>query len=119
MVLFLFRMATSSGFQAAGSRPEGPIKTAVLRRMASRGNEDNLEVPVAAMAQLSLARKSPHQHFKVPLPTWGQTKSLTTNGQAVLQRYDKPVTAENLFLTMCALLKVTSAEANGSSYEEQ
>ena len=69
MVLCLLRMVTSSGFQAAGSRPEGPIKTAVQRRTASRGNGDNLEVPVAAMAQLSLARKCPRRHVKAPLPT--------------------------------------------------
>lgn len=47
------------------------IKTAV-QRMASRGNEDNLEVPVAVTAQLSLARKHPRRHVKAPVPTWGQ-----------------------------------------------
>lgn len=45
---------------------------AVQRRMALRGNKDNLEVTVAVMAQLSLARKHPCRHVKVPVPTWGQ-----------------------------------------------
>lgn len=43
--------------------------------MDSRENEDDLEVLVVTMAQLSLARKHPS-----PLPMWGQIKSLTTNG---------------------------------------
>lgn len=101
-------MATSSGFQAAGSRTEGPIKTAV--------QEWHQGGTVAVMAQLSLARNHPHRHVKAPVSTWGQIKSLTDNGQAVLQRYDKPVTAQNLFLITWALLSVTSAEAISYSY---
>lgn len=99
MVLYLFSMATSSGFQAAESRPKG--KTAVRKRMASRGNEDNLEVLVAVMAQLSMARNHPHRHVKAPVPTWGKIKSLTDNSQAVLQSCDKPVTAKNTVSNFC------------------
>lgn len=43
--------------------------------MESSENEDDLEVLVVTMAQLSLARKHP-----CPLPIWGQIKSLTANG---------------------------------------
>lgn len=54
MVLFLVRMTNNSRFQAAGSMPEGPIKTALWRSTESRDNEDDLEVPAAITQETSL-----------------------------------------------------------------
>uniref|UniRef100_A0A8C9Q6A0 Uncharacterized protein n=1 Tax=Spermophilus dauricus TaxID=99837 RepID=A0A8C9Q6A0_SPEDA len=59
------------------------------------------------MAHLHLgARRHQRPNFS-PLPTWGQIKKLSGEGQKVLQRTGKSCTPENLFLAMCALLTVT------------
>lgn len=76
MVSCLFRMATNSGFQLLDQGPKDRLKWLCReQRMESRENEDDLEVLVVTMAQLSLAGKHPR-----PLPIWGQIKSLTANG---------------------------------------
>ena len=49
-----------------------------------------------------------------PLPTWGQVKRLTTDRQKMLTHAGKTSTAENLFLSTCALLTVSSAEGKCS-----
>ncbi|KAL6091118.1 hypothetical protein STEG23_024760, partial [Scotinomys teguina] len=113
MVLSLQRMADNIGSQPNGSR-HGQLRTAPYRRRSPRAPDDE-DVPIDAMAHLHLGGHCRRRQLTaVPLPTWGQVKKLTGEGQKMLQRTAKPLTAENLFLAMCALLTVTSAAANVS-----
>lgn len=50
------------------------------------------------------------------LPTWGQVKSLAAQGQIIVQQSGRLVTAEHLFLAMCALLSVSSVQGSAVSY---
>uniref|UniRef100_A0A8C9QEZ9 Uncharacterized protein n=1 Tax=Spermophilus dauricus TaxID=99837 RepID=A0A8C9QEZ9_SPEDA len=61
------------------------------------------------MARLHLGARHRRRPNFSPLPSWGQIKKLSGEGQKVLQRTGKSCTPENLFLAMCALLTVSSA----------
>lgn len=63
------------------------------------------------MARLNLGHKRRRPASTVPLPSWGQIKKLSSEGQKILVRTGKTLNAENLFLAMCALLTVSSSEA--------
>jgi endonuclease/exonuclease/phosphatase (EEP) superfamily protein YafD len=48
-------------------------------------------------------------NVKSSIPTWRQIKALSTKGKNVLGYTGKPITPENLFLAMVAILTCTSA----------
>ncbi|XP_034849843.1 endogenous retrovirus group K member 13-1 Env polyprotein-like isoform X2 [Mirounga leonina] len=96
----------------------GPIRTAPYPTRRRMGNPDQDELPLQAMAYLNLGgRRRCRQIFATALPTWGQIKKLSGEGQKILQRTGKACTPDKLFLAMCALLTVSSsAEATNVSY---
>ncbi|XP_034873632.1 periphilin-1-like [Mirounga leonina] len=100
---------------------QGPIRTALYPTRRRMGNPDQDELPLQAMAHLNLGgRRRRRQIFATALPTWGQIKKLSGEGQKILQRTGKACTPENLFLAMCALLTVlSSAEATNDATTEQ
>ena len=74
------------------------------------------DIPILAMVQL-YSWKLNWQHWSSPRSqTWGQVKSLVPYGQIIVQQYKRWVTAENCFLTVCALLIVSSVQGSGISY---
>jgi hypothetical protein len=48
-------------------------------------------------------------YVKSSIPTWGQIKALSAKGENILQSTGSPITPENLFLAMFAILTCTSA----------
>ncbi|KAM5150350.1 endogenous retrovirus group K member 13-1 Env polyprotein-like [Callospermophilus lateralis] len=101
-------MDTDNGFQGDGSRPV-TIRTAPYPSHRPRNQTSDFDIPVAALAQLRLGPRRRRRLNISPLPTWGQIKKLSGEGQKVLQRTGKALTVENLFLAMCALLTVSSS----------
>lgn len=105
---------SAPGSQRDGSS-RGPIRTVPYRRRDWPSSRDDL--PLQAMAHLSLGSRRRHQTSIISLPTWGQIKKLGGEGQNLLQRTGKTATPENLFLAMCALLTVSSsAKTTNVSY---
>ncbi|XP_036024010.1 endogenous retrovirus group K member 25 Env polyprotein-like [Onychomys torridus] len=108
----------NTGYLPDGSR-RAPLRTVPYPPRRCKTNQrDNDDIPVTAMAHLSLGGRRRHRLLALtPLPTWEQIKKLSGEGQKILQRTGKTLTAENLFLAMCALLTVTSsAERANVSY---
>ncbi|XP_044768246.1 endogenous retrovirus group K member 18 Env polyprotein-like isoform X2 [Neomonachus schauinslandi] len=92
----------------------GPIRTVPYRR---RDRAPGPDLPLQAMAHLSLGPCRRRHTFAITFPTWGQIKKLSGEGQNLLQRTGKAHSPENLFLAMCALLTVSSsAEVTNVSY---
>ncbi|XP_042551209.1 pyrin domain-containing protein 3-like [Dipodomys spectabilis] len=91
-------MADNTGFLPDGYRC-GPVRT-VLYPTRNRPPVEEEEIPVRAIAHLALGQRCGQRQLAAPLPTWGQVKKLTGEGQKMLKRTGKPVTAENLFLAI-------------------
>ncbi|KAF3814543.1 hypothetical protein GH733_017701, partial [Mirounga leonina] len=73
----------------------GPIRTAPYPTRRRMGNPDQDELPLQAMAHLNLGgRRRRRQIFATALPTWGQIKKLSGEGQKILQRTGKACTPE-------------------------
>lgn len=120
MVLSPLGMDGNIGSQHDGSRP-GPTRMALYPRRTNKVNMPSTspgmdDVPIQAMTQLTIegCRRCSCQLAAVPLPTWGQVKKLSDEGQKLLARKGKLHNAENLFLAMCTLLSLTSASAEAS-----
>ncbi|XP_063092177.1 endogenous retrovirus group K member 113 Env polyprotein-like isoform X3 [Cavia porcellus] len=117
------KMEFSSGSldDGSGSAPPDPVRQP--RRQLPKEPEPCLQkrarnqleakdaelVPIAAMARLQLRKSRRSQRPNLnPLPTWGQLKKLTIEGQRLVLQAGKPLNPENLFLALCALLTVAS-----------
>ncbi|XP_063088532.1 endogenous retrovirus group K member 13-1 Env polyprotein-like isoform X1 [Cavia porcellus] len=116
-------MEFSSGSLDDGSGPASPDPVHQPRRQLPKEPEPCLQkrarnqleaedaefVPIAAMARLQLRKSRRSQRPNLnPLPTWGQLKKLTIEGQRLVLQAGKPLNPENLFLALCALLTVAS-----------
>ena len=66
--------------------------------------------PVDNMQRLTLGRTTVRvplpRTWGAPLPTWGQIKKLTNEGEKMLEQTGQAKTATNLFLAMIELLSL-------------
>ncbi|XP_063103988.1 interferon-activable protein 208-like [Cavia porcellus] len=92
------------------SRRQLPQEPYLQKRARNQLEAEDAElVPVAAMARLQLRNSRRSQLLNLnPLPTWGQIKKLTIEGQRLVLQAGKPLNPENLFLALCTLLTVAS-----------
>ncbi|XP_063095351.1 periphilin-1-like isoform X3 [Cavia porcellus] len=126
------KMEFSSGSLDDGSGPASPDPVHQPRRQLPKEPEPCLQkrarnqleaedaelVPIAAMARLKLRKSRRSQRPNLnPLPTWGQLKKLTIEGQRLVLQAGKPLNPENLFLALCALLTVASGTESSRSKE--
>ncbi|XP_063095650.1 interferon-activable protein 208-like [Cavia porcellus] len=126
------KMEFSSGSldDGSGSAPPDPVRQprrqlpkepepCLQKRVRNQLEAEDAElVPIAAMARLQLRKSRRSQRPNLnPLPTWGQLKKLTIEGQRLVLQAGKPLNPENLFLALCALLTVASGTESSRSKE--
>ncbi|XP_045145846.1 protein TASOR isoform X18 [Echinops telfairi] len=81
------------------------------------GSFDPDTIPAMEMAAVSI-RNSPRKEERnarrssATLPTWGQVKLMSTWAEIALTNTDKPITPENLFLTMITVIPAAPGDPN-------